>query len=557
MHALQRVKPEHVAFALFVGVYIAIALSHFWVLPYPSDPLQYLAPAVWGSTYGYYPWLDRITLVMGLRIFTFLPVEEQIAGPIYVLFVNCATLLISMIWLHARRGLPAVVIFATFFSASWYFLEFAVQIYPETTLILYALLSFVVFDRIVSRSEESALAGILLGLFTALCLFSKITAFLLPFFYAFCLLKQRKYRTLCWSLAGGLFAVVLVFGLYWLLFDFESLLNTIERFFAKTIAKNITGRESYNNLVNYIEPLFDRRFTPVFLGLLVFVGALKDEVASGPARLAWVFVLGITVIYWLTERGFEAIPNYVFQGYFFALLAFAAYLGRGFATPRPWRAMTLWTSSTLFAMVLGWGFGAFFSPSNAFAPGILDLPHWAGMVLNGLLIVNILAMVMYEHTQRRAIATLLVGAGLLWNSAYGARLAYDRVHTVLAPEGMFVHDYAPVLGLTDTEGFSICIQHWEADSRFAKRMIWVYRVFYDTRFEKRPGYKGQVRHDKLVHKAIKYVGGDCKDVETNNILTDNPELVLDNYASARIIQEIAHKGRTYFLVSIVDDANAQ
>jgi hypothetical protein len=92
--------------ALLYGIIIS---QHFWLLPCHRDSVEYLAPAIFGTSWGgYYPWLDRINLAVGLRIwYLAFSLSPEDVGQWFMLSVNLATMLVSIVWAARRAGFLA------------------------------------------------------------------------------------------------------------------------------------------------------------------------------------------------------------------------------------------------------------------------------------------------------------------------------------------------------------------------------------------------------------------------------------------------------------------
>src|SRR5688572_2473414 len=89
----------------FLAYFVYIVRLHFWILPAPSDALDYLRVLAWNTSVGgFWPWLDRITLAVALVFARLVPGPLETGGPWYAMVVSGLTLLIGMLWLHRRQG---------------------------------------------------------------------------------------------------------------------------------------------------------------------------------------------------------------------------------------------------------------------------------------------------------------------------------------------------------------------------------------------------------------------------------------------------------------------
>ncbi len=162
---------------LFYGYTI---VNHFWLLPCHRDSVEYLAPAIFGTSWGgYYPWLDRISLAIGLRIWLLisaLPPEQAAAW--FILLINASLLGVGMWWATRQAGMRACLMFGALFNVSYLFLLYGSIVYPDQLLALFALLAYIAFSSAYNtglREEKQAQISMLVcGLFTAAACFSKI-----------------------------------------------------------------------------------------------------------------------------------------------------------------------------------------------------------------------------------------------------------------------------------------------------------------------------------------------------------------------------------------------
>ena len=319
-------KPNASSFALVFFLFtLAYGLNiyyNFFVLPAPSDPLQYLGPSVWKSTYGYFSYLDRINVVSGLRIFSMFISPIYLAGPYYIMFIELLTLMIGLIWCYKVAGRWAALMFALIINTSYMTLSVATYIYPIQTAALYSLLAIMCFYY---RNIETKYFNmfILSGVFSGLACFSKVSELGGVIFLFSYLLFIDKSITKCLKyFVGIIIGITLSLGFFTVLFNHQSLLNCIYLFF-KTFSGMCVPDAYQSNVVQYLYTLLDFRYFPVFIGLFIAINAYKEESSRLIMFYAWSFLVTIFLIYALIPgRGGYTIPYYIYTSYVIASIGF-------------------------------------------------------------------------------------------------------------------------------------------------------------------------------------------------------------------------------------------
>lgn len=535
------------ALASFPLLYFLNIGHYFWVRPDPSDPLEYLGPVVWRDSAGLFPYFDRLNLGSGLAIFyQLLPGPAFWTGPLYALCISTLTLILAQVWLYRRVGFAAALVFGVFFNSGWYFFFFGSQIFPEPTLVFYALLSLMAWSASESHSPSSSVSVRWLGVAgfaTALACFSKVTAVFLPISLVWRLWRQApRLRFFLAGLVGGALASL---AIYAILYDLNSLVSSARQFFGSNLQSNYVGRGSYNNAVSYFDVVLNRNFVPVFLGLLVCNGAYRSKVSRLAMDYAWIFLGTILFVYWISNRGYTPIPNYVYPAYFFCALGLAAYFGTGLEALTSTRRLALATLC-LALLVVGLRFGITHDPTDIFAPGYNpNLHKWVRLFYSGGLVAITVLLLAHELAPRPARVGMIVLLTALWGSAFAGGLMRKHFASTLIPLADFYYTHAPSLELPTAQNVDVYVENWNKRGE-PERILWIYRLFFDRRYDRT---RGHLAHDRAVSAGVRFLRNkeELESGRGEQILTDQKEIVESLFHQARLLQSKSIGQITYFV----------
>ncbi|MFC1525471.1 ArnT family glycosyltransferase [Candidatus Latescibacterota bacterium] len=527
---------------------------HFWTLPAPSDPLQYLGPAAWGTTYGYWPWLDRLTLAVSLRIAVLLlPVEPYVAGPGYVLGVNVLLLLLGVVWAYRRSGAWAATFVAAFFNSSFLLLGWSTYMYPDQTVALWAILAFMLF---YSRHPATRFFRPLLlaGFCTGLACFSKATgistlALLVPL-----ALDRRGWRQAGEFVLGVGVGCTLVLAAFCLLYNWQSLANVVDLFFRQSLRANLSSAAG-DNYVSYVSTLLNLHYFP-FLALLMAAGAYRVSPSREVFLFGWVFVVLMCLLSAFSGRGGSPIPHYVYTGYVCTVLGLSVYLGSGLEEEgRSWasRGREFWlVGAGLFAvLIVGLRVGLAYPPVVAFDYSYayhrvtdiyvrhgLGYPLWARWlyVLGPLCTLCLLAWAACTRQRGAVVGFMLTMA--LWTSAHNGGLAAKKA-VADRSEASFFYRAASALEATPGDRFAVFVREWNLNPR-VERVLWVYRLFYDRKYHKGHEYDAKYEHELAVTRSIKIITDEKElpNVRGGYILTDDVEAAEGAFAECVVVGRV-------------------
>lgn len=535
-------------------LYAFHVLQYLWVWPSPSDPLQYLGNVAWGNTNAFFPWLDRIMLANNLAIFGFLPIPIYVSGPLYVLTVNLATMALGIWWARERIGFWAALFFAVFYNVGYFTLYRGVQIFPDTTLTFFSFLAFLSFFHNGSLPFSRRTSVFLTGIFTAFACFSKVTALCMVLFFLIRILVKEKRQFKFWIL-GLAVGTATACGLFILLYDFASFTNTVSQFFGSNIGLNFKGRPQYDNMVSFFDVIVDPMFAPVFISLLICVGAYRNSEARHAFTFSLLYFGMTSVIYLVTKRGYRPIPTYLYESYLFAALGLSLYLGgRAGALLSLAESSTVrkmgWVFAFMVLVVIGFAVGKKHDPTGIFEVGTLLTDRTASrFYLIGALLVpfGLVALEAYRKVSGRALLVYMLFCAL-WSSSYGGGLAASNIRKIQAPEAAFFYKNAPVFNEVPAKKFDLFVKRWA--SQAIHKLPWVYRLFFDEKYERGTGPLRQYNHQREVLASIgiyrdleKLIGG-----KGDQILTDVPSVVRAACPGFPIVKEFEWEGTTLYVL---------
>jgi len=552
---------------LFIALYAWNISNYFWTLPAPSDPLQYLGPMVWKSTYAYWPWLDRISLAIGLRLFSMLIPTTYLAGPIYIGFINTLIIIISCFWLYRKQGFLAAVLICILFNTSFFLLGFATYIYPVQTEAFFALIAFILFfaegNTRIYRNRI-----IYAGIFCAFTLFSKITGIFAVAYFGVYLLKAKDWSGLRDLITGMILGTLIVCLLFIALFNIQSFNNILSLFFKS----NQWSGLDMNNLVSYLDQLLSVKFFPVFIALFIVVSAYKDAISRRLFCFAWANITVIYIIYTFTHRGGSVISPYIYPAYIFTGMGLASALGKIFAEAEVLLSKKVFYDAFLrigvalvsfificAGLLIGVKYPTvskfnydylYYRPLDIFTPGYIYLPEvcrWL-FTLGPILILMLLLLSQISKSRKVIIFFMLTTS--LWGAAFIGGLAYQKASFDRFRAGFF-YDAAPVLNEVPDQQFNIFVKAWNEHPR-SEYLLWVYRLFFDEKYPRGHNFDSQYKNDNLIRGSINYIKEkkDLVNIRGKQILTDDLCLMKEIFQEVDIVKEIEWKRIKLYVVDV-------
>lgn len=553
---------------LFLVLYVWNISHYFWTLPTPSDPLQYLGPMVWKSTYAYWPWLDRLSLAIGLRVFSIFIPTTYLAGPVYIGFINTLTMIIACVWLYRRQGFLAAILICIFFNTSLFLLGFATYIYPIQTEAFYALLAFIAFFA-DEHSRIYRKRFIFAGIFSAFAVFSKITGIFAAFYFLIYFVCKKEWKGLRNFVIGAFLGTSIVCVLFIALFNIESFNNILYLFFK---SNQWSGR-NLNNLISFLDQILSVKYFPVFISLFIVASAYKQTISRRLFCFSWANIAVIYFIYTFTHRGGSVISTYIYSAYIFAGIGLAAALGSIFAEAETtflkrrlvndtWLIIGISLLSFFLictGLVIGTKYPAvrnfnmsylYYKPFDIFVSGHVSIPEvWRWLfTLGPILVLLFLLLSQISRSKMWIILFMLITS--LWGAAFNGGLAYKKVEFDRHEAGFF-YEAAPVLNEVPDQKFSIFVRAWNKHPH-SDRLLWVYRQFFNKKYILPNNFDAEYKTDNRIKGSIKYIKqeGDLINIKGKQILTDDLTTIKEYFPKVRIVKELAWKGIELYVVDV-------
>ena len=542
-----------------VTLYFWNLVNRFWLLPCHRDSVEYLGPAIFGTTWGgYWPWLDRLTLAVALRLVSFvMPIfslPRYLAGPVYITFVNLAILVIGVVWAYRKYSFLAAFLVGVFINISYHALIWGTPIYPDQTVALYSLLAFIFF---FSTHPKSKLYRPVLfaGFFVALTCFSKIIGISTLAFFLVYIVYYRCWDKLKEFLLGFILGSVVVSGLYVLLYNYQSLIYTFKEFFVSNIDTNINYiGEQY---LSYLDIVLNLKFFPL-VGLLIAIGAYRKDTTRNLFWVAWANIVFLYIFAAYATYGTGTNGRNIYTAYVFTTMGLSIYLADAFVSAENHRfagllpnkavAYAVLGLATMFLIILGFNIGISYNPTQYTPTKFPAYIKWF-YILGPLLLVGLLVMISFVKS--KVVILLLIVVTAIWNPAYNGGQAYDYEKS-LKGYCNFFFDAASAIKEVPVEQYGIYVNGFK-QVQHDERIVWVYKYYLDEKYLKEAGYDGLQKYNQLVKKNIQYLSGEAalKDVIGNYVLTDSEAIVMAYYPQAREVKEINWSGGILSVMELV------
>lgn len=544
---------QYTILLLFVILYVFNIFSYFWTLPAPGDPLQYLGSASWGTTWAYFPWLDRINLAVNLRIVSLLFSKAYVGGMVYIGIVNTAILIASMFWAYKKSGYWAALLAGIFINTSFLMLGWSTYIYPDQTVTLYALLAYIMFFW---DSDRKHFFGpvLIAGIFAALTSLTKITGIVVPVFFIGYLMLKRDWKKLIRFITGIIIGSVLIVTLFILLYNWQSFVNTFQHFFSHTIRQNVAIGTDPFGASYFHEHILSINFFP-FIALFFAAGAYLNKNSKYLFLLAWLNILLVCIVRMLAP----SIPTYIFPAYVFTCLGLSVFLA-DLIKPKNEIfisdntellsniALIIVSAAALILIITGMQFGFVYGPVKVYDYGYNYLKPIDVYTSNNLLyassikrlysfspfiLLGALAYFLATRTKKTLILFVLIVS--LIASFLNGGLAYKKADFD-RKEADFFYQNAPLLNLVPAKTFSVYVESWNKHN-WSSNILWVYRIFFDEKYQRvfEPKYKSQYLNEYEVIGNISYITKEedlASCTKGSLLLTDKPGVVYKYYPNA-------------------------
>lgn len=308
----------------FIATSLFSLISWQWafVLTPPSDPLQYVAPALRAE--GGFPYIDRIVLWLWIRIVATLPVPVEMVGGISTLIVSSATLFIVSWWLTIQFRPLAGAIFGVLYIASPMVLGISTYTFPMQPMTLVLVVTVILMDFF--QGKQRYLVGGIGGGVASLC---KVQGIGFLGFLAFDVLtrcKTRRLHHMVVSILGFILGVVSVFLLLIVVDSAEQLVSIFKKYFLADYGKEQFQGRGTGGLPPFYAYLVEPTCIAALAGM-VWPWIDQNFRRLRPfASVAALQTMSLILIYAVTRRGGPIIYNYSLDALVLALVAFSGVL---------------------------------------------------------------------------------------------------------------------------------------------------------------------------------------------------------------------------------------
>lgn len=543
---------------VFVVLYVYNIFSYFWTFAEPSDSLQYLGTAVWKTTWGYWPWLDRIGLAVNLRIFTMLFSKGYEAGMYYMGFVSTAILVLSMFWAFRKSGFWAAFFVGVFINTSYLTLGWSLFIFPDQTVALYSLLAFVFYFWDVQKSRYIK-PNLFAGFFVGLALFTKATGVGILAFLLFYTIYKRDWGRLKFLMSGIFISFVLTIASFIILYNWESFWNVYGLFFRSSISKNLDTNKPIFTASYFQELLLAMKYFP-YMALFLMAAAYKNEKVKNLFLAAWSYIILLMI---LRSAG-PTIPSYIYSAYIFTVLGFSIYLSDLLAESENERIYKNKNFITIISLLvfglisLGLKYGFVFSPVEKFDYDYLYLKpidiYTSGNLIYPVIVKKlysfipmvVLAILVYiEFSKSKKAIVSFVVLSSFWFSFSNGGLAFQKAKYDRERAGIY-YEIAPLLNKVEDKQFSVYIKELNKYP-CTDCLLWLYRIFFDEKYQRvfEEKYKSQYLNEYQVTGNIGYIEKEedlLSKIKGNQIITDDPDSVLGYFPSATETKQVYYRG---------------
>lgn len=315
-------KSEPFIIALvFSLAFIVIHMLWLFQLTAPSDPLQYVGPALMpGDGFDF---LDRIGLWLWLRFFKILPIPSECVGGIATLAQTTLTLGLGVWWLCKEYGKWAGTFFGCIYSMSLMAVTIATYTYPMQLMTL-VLLVTVILMHACKEEYKFFISGVGLGI----ALFCKVQAFSFGFFILIAILfEQNTFKKKVLDMLrvglGIVIGVASLFLILCMLDGYEKTQNMIYKFFLGGVSEQQFKGRAAGNIPPFYSYLKDPTCVMALFGFFTpFLLRIKSS-ARDFAMIGLFQTLGLLLVYIVTKRGGPLIHNYSYDAFVFGALAFS------------------------------------------------------------------------------------------------------------------------------------------------------------------------------------------------------------------------------------------
>lgn len=287
------IKTLHILFSFFLYAFTA---QYFGLNGLnPSDPLEYIIPVYNDSKV--FPYLDRLLLGVGLKLFANFIVDPVILSYIFPIFLNFLIHCVSAHYILKMYDYKKLYLFVMLVLASPFNVATFSYVYPSTLMLLFLLIG----ANLINKKNN----GIMAGMMVAFSSLSKIQGI----GYAINILLRFDLKFYVKSIVGFILGLILIYIITTIIFnDHKYIIKIIEIYFASYASGQFEG---YGGVMPPFEMYLFEPFVLFIILVLYFNRDSLNELERSIVSIAASQVILLMLIYYVTRRGGALIPNYI------------------------------------------------------------------------------------------------------------------------------------------------------------------------------------------------------------------------------------------------------
>jgi hypothetical protein len=298
-------KSFHILFSFLIYI---IAAQYFGFNGLnPSDPLEYIIPAY--NELKIFPYLDRMLLGAGIKLFSKFIENPVILSYAFPICINFLIHWISALYILKISNYKNLYIFVMLIIASPFNIATFSYIYPSTLMLLFLLVGV----NFINERSNGFMAGITL----AFAMLSKIQGMS----YAINIILKFNLRWYLKAAVGFGFGLLIIYLITVIIFnDQDYVLKIFNYYFENNARGQFAG---YGGVMPPFEMYIFEPFI-LFLALVIYCNKEKiNELEKNILSIALSQILILVLIYYVTRRGGQLIPNYISPGIYLITLVAA------------------------------------------------------------------------------------------------------------------------------------------------------------------------------------------------------------------------------------------
>ena len=307
---------------IFISIFYSFFVTRWaFVLTAPSDPLQYVAPAL-NPKLGF-DFLDRISVWLWIRAVAILPIPRVLVGGISTLIVMLGILLVASHWLIRKSGLFACAIFFTLFVLSPISFPISTYTYPIQPMTLVILIAVIVSQSSRAKRPETTIGALCLVAITC-----KVQAYSYVLFSIGRILRKRtRWLAGVSFLIGALGSLCFVIFVVFVLDGSSQVTGLWEKYFAGGVGSGQFSGRKVGGFPPFHRYLLEPTAIIAIAGMIIPFMRFEFKKYRPFAYAAIVQSLGLLAIYLITQRGGPLIYPYSLDAFVLGAIPFAGCVG--------------------------------------------------------------------------------------------------------------------------------------------------------------------------------------------------------------------------------------